>query len=142
MAEFTPLINGRSYDWAQITATIAGVPVAGIASIAYSETREVVENFGSGKRPVNRGFGNVESTATIGLHMIELERLQLAAPNGDIMEIPEFDVTVSFATADGAPANHIIKNCRFKNNGRDMSQGDTGVSTDIELATSHIQWTL
>lgn len=140
MANFAPLINGRAYDWSQITATIAGVPVAGITSINYAETRTIEENFGSGRRPVSRGFGNIESTATIGLYMTELERLQAAAPNRNIMDIPEFDVTISYVAEDGIPANHIIKNCRFKNNGRDVSQGDTGITTDIELAVSHIQW--
>ena len=141
MANFAPLINGRSYDWSQIIATIAGVPVAGITSISYSEERTVDENFGAGSRPVSRGFGNIESSATIGLHMTEIERLQAAAPNRNLMEIPEFDVTVSFATTEGSiPANHTIKNCRFKNNSRDMSQGDTSVSADLELAVSHIQF--
>jgi hypothetical protein len=137
---FAPLINGRAYDWAQITATIAGVPVAGITSITYSEERTVEENFGAGSRPVSRGFGNIEASATIGLHMTEVERIQLVAPNRNLMEIPEFDVTVTFAAEDQVPANHIIKNCRFKNNSRDMSQGDTGVSVDLELAVSHIKF--
>ena len=33
MVELEPLINGREYGWADITATIGGVPVTGITAI-------------------------------------------------------------------------------------------------------------
>jgi hypothetical protein len=140
MAIFPTLINGRSYDWSQITANIGGVPVAGIASISYEETQEIADNFGAGNRPVSRGFGIIESTGSVTLSMNEVERIQLASPNGLLSGIPEFDITVTFASADGVPANHTLKSCRFKGNKRDMSQGDTEVNVELELQIAEIKW--
>jgi len=140
MANFDALINGRSYDWSQITLTIAGVPIAGVAKITYKESTEIVDNFGGGRRPVNRGHGNITAEASISLHMEEIERIQALAPQRNIMLLPEFDIGVTFADNDQVPANHVIKNCRFMENARDISQGDTGVTPELPLATSNIEW--
>jgi hypothetical protein len=140
MAVIPTLINGKAYDWQQITCNIAGVPVAGVKAISYSEEQEIVDNYGAGNRPVSRGFGNIETEGSITLSMNEVERIQLAAPNGRLQAIPEFDITVTFAQADGTPANHVLKKCRFKNNGRDMSQGDTEFEIELDLQIAEIQW--
>ena len=140
MALFPTLINGRSDDWSQITCNIGGVPVAGIVAIAYEESHEIADNYGAGNRPISRGFGIIESSGSVTLSMTEIERIQLAAPNGLLSGIPEFDINVTFASADGLPANHTLKSCRFKGNKRDMSQGDTTVEVELDLMIAEIKW--
>ena len=140
MSIFPTLINGRAYDWSQITANIGGVPVAGITGVSYEETQEIADNYGAGNRPVSRGFGIIESTGSVTLSMNEVERIQLASPNGLLSGIPEFDITITFASADGLPANHTLKSCRFKGNKRDMSQGDTAIDVELDLQIAEIKW--
>jgi len=135
-----PLINGEAYSWSQITVNVLGREIAGITAVKYDEKQEIEDNKGAGTRPVSRGYGSIEATASVTLHMVELEELQSIAPEGNIMRIPEFDITVSYLPENGNIVNHTIHNCRFMSNMRDVKQGDKEIATEIELKTSHISW--
>jgi hypothetical protein len=135
-----PLVNGTSYSWAQIEARILNQPVAGIKEIKYEEKQEIVDNYGAGNRPVSRGYGKIETTASLKLEMAELEALQAAAPDRRLQAIPEFDIVVSYLPEGGKITSHTLHNVRFKTNGREAKEGDTSIDVDIELAVSHISW--
>lgn len=134
-----PQINGVGYTWGQIVLNILGSPIFGINSVNYTETQEIENTYGAGNFPVERGFGAIEFEGSIELHMKELELLQDIAPNGRLQEIPEFDIVVSYINEQRA-VTHTLKSCRFKNNGRETSQGDTGIAQSIELAIGSIKW--
>lgn len=135
----TPLINGRSYDFAQIRAAILGVVVPSISSIEYSETQEKKNNFGSGDRPVSRGQGAIDSKAKITMSMNDVEAIRKAAPDGSLLKVPAFDVVVTYLhpTASNV-VTHVLKNCEFTSDGVSGSQGDTDLKFDFELVPSHI----
>lgn len=136
----TPLINGEAYNWSQIALVILGVRVAGITAISYSDEQAMEDYFGAGTRPVSRGYGNITSQGSITLYAEEVERLQDVAPNGRIQDIAEFDIPVTFIPKNGIPRTHTLRNCRFKNNGRDVSQGDMSIEIELPLQVSHIEW--
>jgi len=136
-----PLINGQSYSWSQIEVRILNVPVAGITAISYEESEEMQDNWGAGKYPVSRGYGKIEATGSITLEMNEVEALQAAVPTGRLQDIPEFDIVVSYLPQGGNIVTHTLKNCRFKNNKREVNQGDMTIAVELELLISHIQWT-
>ena len=140
MADFTPLVNGQAYSYADITVTILGTPIAGITSISYSDTQEITENMGSGRFPVSRGFGTISSEASLTIDRAELNALLLASPGNRLQNIGEFDITVSYVPTGSAPVTDIIKNCRFKNTPSGASEGDSNVIAELELAVSHILW--
>lgn len=137
---FQPLINGTAYAWSQIVINILGQRPAGVSSINYSEEEEMQDNYGGGNRPVSRGYGRINTTGSITLHMEELEALQLSVSTGRIQDIPEFDIVVSFQPPGGVIVNHTLKNCRFKQNSREVAEGDMAISAEIELQISHINW--
>lgn len=135
------LINGKAYGWSQIELVILGVQVAGVTSINYDDTLEYEDGYGAGAFPVVRGSGNYAATGSITLSMEELEKLQEVAPQGRIQYIPEFDIIVSFVDAEtNRTKTHRLKSCRFKNNGREMSQNDKFFNKDIELIVAEIDW--
>lgn len=134
-----PLINGTAYDFAQIIVTILGVPVASISSIEYEETQEKVNNYGAGNRPVSRGAGAIEATATIEMSMNDISAIRDVAPNGSLLQVPAFDITVFFGNPQ-RPETHVLKNCEFKNDGISGSQGDTDLKKSFELVVSHIKF--
>lgn len=137
----TPLINGEAYSWSQIILNLLGNPIVGITSISYSDEQEMEDNYGAGKFPVNRGLGNITTEASITLYMAEIEALQDAVPSGRLQDIPEFDIVVSWIPNDASRAKtHILKNCRFMNNGREVEQGATSITTELNLKISHIDW--
>jgi len=140
MANFTPLVNGQAYSYADIIVTILGSPIAGITAVAYSDTQEITENFGAGQFPTSRGLGKIESEASITIDRAELNAILSAAPGNRLQNIGEFDITVSYVPAGSTPVTDIIKNCRFKNTTGGAAEGDSNVMAELELATSHIQW--
>lgn len=133
------LINGKAYDWVQVIATINGTELNGVKKIDYSEKQEKANNYGAGGRPVSRGAGRIEAEASITIDMTEAEKLTQSAPNRNLLEVPMFDVTVTFENA-GKVVTNIIKNCEFTNNMRGLEEGATGVEVELELLPSHIIW--
>lgn len=140
MPQNPPLINGRSYGWSDIVCSPGGVPVFGIKSINYQERQEIDNVYGAGSRPVSRGEGRITYEGSLTLSMEELEKLQAASPTGRIQEIPAFPIVVSFQPTTGQIVNHVLKFCRFKNNGRQVNEGDMDISQQIDLTIGDIQW--
>lgn len=134
-----PLINGTAYDFAQIIVNILGVPVASVSSIEYEETQEKVNNYGAGNRPVSRGKGAIEATATIEMSMNDIEAIRNVALDGSLLNVPAFDITVFFGNPQ-SPQTHVLKNCEFTNDGIGGSQGDTDLKKSFDLVVSHIKF--
>lgn len=134
-----PLINGQAYVWADIVATIAGVPLTGIIAIKYSEKQEKVNNYGIGSKPTSRGLGKIEYDASITLSMEELQRLQDASPNSRLIEVAPFNLVITYEK-DARTVIHKLKDCEFMENGRDISQGDTEITYEVPLIIADIDW--
>lgn len=136
----TPLVNGQAYSYVDIVVNILGVPLAGITAVTYEETGDIVNNFGAGRRPVSRGHGKIEPSASISIDRAEYNSLIQAAPGKNLMNIPEFDIIVSYLPEGSAPTSDILKNCRFKTNKSGGSEGDTNIIADLELVISNVEW--
>jgi len=135
-----PLINGKSYEWADIILNLLGVPIAGITAIMYGEKQDMKNIPGAGNRVVSRGYGNIEANAKITLLMEEVEAIQLVAPKGNIMAIPEFNITVVYLDPLLVTKVHTLRNVRFTGNQRDVKQGDTSIGVEMDLIISHVDW--
>lgn len=135
-----PLINGKSYEWSDITVNILGVTVVGITSIEYEEKQGMENIYGAGENPVSRGYGKFEPTAKITLLMEEIQAIMAVAPLGKIQKIPEFDISVVFIDSALTTVKHKLRNVRFMNNVRSSSSGDTSIPVECELILSHIDW--
>jgi hypothetical protein len=136
------LINGTEYSGVDIKVNIAGVPVYGISKISFSEDQEKVDYFALGSdRPVGRHRGVKKSTGSMTLYPREIEAIQKAAPNNDILDVAMFDVSII-----AAPINSdntftcVLKNAEFMKNGRDFDINATTQEVEIPLIISHIEW--
>ncbi len=132
-----PLVNGTAYDYTQIIARIAGVVMPSISSIDYEETQEKVNNYGLGNRPVSRGRGAIETSVSIEMSMNDVELIRGSAPNGSLLAIPPFDITIHFANPQN-PRTHVLKNCEFTTDGMSGAQGDGDLKKSFDLTCSHI----
>jgi len=135
-----PLINGKSYEWADIIVNVLSQPIIGITNIEYEEKQGMENIYGAGRFPVSRGYGKIEPTAKMTILMEELENIQTVAPQGRIQDIPEFDIVVMYVDAALVTRKHVLKNVRFMNNKRASSSGDTSIPVELELIISHIQY--
>lgn len=136
-----PLVNGQVFNYANIELNVMGVMVQGVTAIKYSDEQEVEDVMGLGPNPVGRSMGGITRTGAITFGMEELDKLEAASPTGRIQDLPEFTIVVSFVRRPGTPiVTHKLTDCRFKTNGRDMSQGDQYVKTEVALAIGNIQF--
>lgn len=135
-----PLINGKSYEWADIAINVLGVTVIGVTSIEYEEKQGMENIYGAGRFPVSRGYGKVEPTAKITLLMEEVQALMAVAPLGRLQDIPEFDISVIYLDAALVTVKHKLRNVRFMSNTRTSASGDTSIPVDLELILSHVEW--
>jgi hypothetical protein len=136
-----PFINGVQYHWGQVTVRALGNIFVGIEKISYEEKQEIQNNFGAGNYPIGQGLGKIESSGSFTLFQEELEALVAAAPQRRLQAIPNFDIVITFIPEAGQGlVSHTIRNCRITNNKRDMSSGDTKVSSEIAFICSHIDF--
>jgi hypothetical protein len=137
----TPLINGTRHSWANIRINMLGRTVTGVVAIAYDDTQEKTNNYGAGIYPVSRGRGRYEATAKITLHKYEVEAIETAAAGARLQAIPSFDIIVAYLpTGQDEVRTDIIRNCEFRNNKRDIKEGDTMIGVELDLIVSHIDW--
>lgn len=140
----TPLINGVEYSWSSIAFIVLGAPIYGVTAINYDENQTIENIPGASTMPVARGYGSFENTASITLHSGEVENIMRAARAkgySRIQDIPMFNIVVSYMPNDVNKAvKHTLRNVEFKQNPRNVSEGDTSIGVEIELAISHIDW--
>lgn len=142
MNKISPLINGQRHSWSSIEVQLLGRLITGMTGIKYEEKVEKKNYYGAGNMPVGRGIGNYEATASLTLHAYEVDAVQKSLPIGKrITDIEQFDITVCYLP-DGQDKliTHVIRNCEFTGNKRELSQNDTEISIELELICSHIEW--
>lgn len=132
------LINGKSNEWADIVINILGVPFTSAQEIEYDNPQNMENVMGAGNKVISRGYGDFNPTGKVTLLMEEVEALQAVAPQGVLQRIPEFDITVFYFDPSLPPRTHTLKGCRFKNNGRKSSRGDTSIKVELELIVADV----
>ena len=135
----TPLINGRAYAWENVLVNIGGRVVKGIQAIEYDDEQEIEDNPGVGNQPVSRGFGQINYSGSLTLHMEEVEALQAASPTGRLQDLPFFNITVAFSNG-AKTTTHLLEAVTMKNNGRKMQVNDKRVDVVIPLAIGRIKF--
>jgi hypothetical protein len=135
-----PLINGKTYEYADITCIILGVTIIGVTAIEYGEEANIENIYATGRYPVARGYGQVEPSAKVTILMNDVMNIVSIAPQGRLHDIPEFDVIVSFTDANLIPVVHKIKNCRFKKNMITSASGDTSIAIELDLVISNVEF--
>jgi len=138
------VINNVAYSWAMIELTAPALTgstnsnptiLEGVTAIKWNKKRNVKLNYGLGGNPVNRGFGNMEPTASITMDYNT--QVQLRALAGSLMEIGEFDLVISFAnelgTENWTTETVTLKGCMFNEDGFEAAQDDTTLTKEFDL---------
>ena len=135
-----PLINGKSYEYADVTLIVLGIPIVGTTAIEYGEVANTENIYATGRFPVSRAFGTVEPAAKITLLMEEVNNIVTVSPNGRLYEIPAFDIVVTYTDPSLITVTHKLRNGQFKNNKIGAATGDTSIPVELDLVISHIEW--
>lgn len=133
------LVNGKSFDYAQIIPLFLGVPLPSLTSITYEEIQEKVNNMGTGNRPVSRGHGAIDASGSMELSMSDIEAMRDVAPEGSLLFIPASDFVLVFANP-GNVQTHVLKNLEFTNDGGANTLADTDLKLTLNFVISHVQY--
>lgn len=138
---YNPEINGVVHGWSNLYVAINGITVEGISKISYKDSQTVENIYGAGQAPIGRGYGKIECTAKITLERGEVEAIRTSSETGRLQDIAPFDIIVQFLPLNGQKlVTHRIRNCQFKDDGVELSEGDTSNFTEFELVVSNIEW--
>lgn len=117
------------------SANANSVILQGVTGIKWNRKWNVKTNYGLGGKPVNRGFGNWEYTASITLDYNA--QVQLRNLRGSLTALGEFDLIISFAnefeTEDWTTETVTLKGCLFTEDGMEASQDDTNITKEFDL---------
>lgn len=134
------LINGQSFDHANIRVNIAGVQVWGVKSVSAKRKSNKSNNPGVGGEPVSRGSGTVEYEASITLSMVDVDKIRKAIPTRQIGDIPPFPVVITMRRGLVNETCTLIS-AEFDEDGFSSAVGNTDIEVELPLIIAGIQWT-
>jgi len=137
-------INGREYEWGDISVVVGGVPIAGFRAVSYKRTREKEAIYAKGRKAHSIQVGNETITGSITFTQSQLEALELAT--GGNLLTAKVDIIVSY----GAEANagsvgsavistDIIVGAEFTEYEKGMSQGDKFMEIEMPFLALDIK---
>jgi hypothetical protein len=134
------LINGKSYENADISVNIGGTVIAGITAINYMEEDNIEGVYGAGRKQVSYGVGQIKPSGSVTMLLEEVLNIIAVSPNGRIQNLPLFNITVSYTDATLVTVTHRLIKCKFKTNKIDTKSGDTSIPVEIPLFIGDIKW--
>jgi hypothetical protein len=137
-------INGREYEWADISIVFGGVPIAGFREIKYKRQREKEAMFAKGRKAHSIQSGNESVAGNLKFTQSQMEALELAT-GGNILTA-RVDIVVSYgaetnvtSVAGTAISTDIITCVEFTEYEKGMSQGDKFMEIDMPFLALDIK---
>jgi len=122
-------INGREYEWADISLVVGGAPIVGFRKISYKREREKEAMFAKGRKAHSIQSGNEKISGSLTFTQSQLEALEVAT-GGNILTA-KVDIVVSYgaeanasSVASAAISTDEIIGAEFTEYEKGMSQGD------------------
>lgn len=118
------MFNSREYEWADVSAVVAGRPVTGLRGIKYVTKQEKELLYAKGCKPHGIQHGNKDYSGEITLLQSEYEALRTAA-GGDILDI-QLDIVVSYGNPSKGDAMVVdtLVGVEFTEDNTEWKQGD------------------
>lgn len=130
------IINGRQYEFADVTLILGGRDVVGLRGISYTESQEKETIYGKGNKPLAIQKGNFSYEGSITLLQSEVETLRVLAKT-ETGRASLMGLTLDAVVCYGDPLKgdvmitDRINSLQFTEDPKEMSQGDN--SMEIEL---------
>lgn len=139
MTILPPLINGKSYEHADVTLTVMGTVIAGVTAISFSETLDDMKGItGAGRDFVSYTNGKLKKDGSITLKYEEVANIEDVAPNGKLYDIPLFPITVSFTDATLVTRAYVIT-AKFKGVKLETKDSDGAIDIQLDLFVASIK---
>lgn len=132
-------INGREYEWADISLVVGGVSIVGFRKVSYKRSVEKEAMYAKGRRAHSIQSGNESVEGSISFTQSQLQALEAAV--GDIL-LSSFDVIVCYGaelgSSDTTITTDVIKGVEFTEYEKSMSQGDKFMEIEMPFVALSI----
>jgi hypothetical protein len=117
-------INGRQYEFADLTLVMGGRDVTGFRGIKYSAKQEKEPLYGKGNKPISIQKGNISYEGEISLVQSELETLR-ALGGGSVLGL-QLDAVVAYGnpSAGDVLITDTLIGIQFTEEAKEIKQGD------------------
>ena len=135
------VINGRDYEWADVTVIGAGRDILGLLGIEYSEKQEKEALYGKGNRPVGIQKGNKICEGTLKVRQSELAGLEELSSTHSVLDL-QINLSVRYGNpSTGAPmTTDRLFNVQFTEHKKGINQGDKKMEVDLPFICTDIVW--
>lgn len=89
------IINGREYEWADVTVIGAGRDIIGVLGVEYSEKQEKELLYGKGNKATGIQKGNKSCEGSLKVRQSELEGLEDLSASHSILDL-QINLAVSY----------------------------------------------
>lgn len=130
------VINGRQYEFADVTLILGGRDVVGLRGISYTEKQEKEVIYGKGNKPLAIQKGNFSYEGSVTLLQSEVETLRVLAKSQS-GRTSLMNLTLDAIVCYGDPLKgdvmitDRVNSLQFTEDAKEMKQGDN--SMEIEL---------
>lgn len=134
------VINGRQYEFADLTLYLGGRDVTGFRGIKYTSAQEKEALYGKGNRALSIQKGNIAHSGEISLTQSELETLKMEG-GGSVLNL-----SLNAVVCYGNPAKgdmlitDKIKGLQFTEEAKEMKQGDKFMEITLPFLCLDIEY--
>ena len=130
------IINGREYEWGDISLQLGGKVVAGARGISYKESQEKNLLYGKGNKPISVQRGNISYSGELTLLQSEVESLhELARESGHRASLLELNLNAVVCYGNPALGDPMITDMlygiQFTEVEKAMKQGDPNMEIKL-----------
>lgn len=131
--------DGKAYDSGDVVITLLGSQANEVEDISYGTKQDHQLNYALGStRAKTWSRGKVSHECSMTIAMTEAVLIEKAAPNGDLLALPPFDVHVTYINEFNDIINDTIT-CKFMDQGREV-QGDMGLKKKYDMFVLDISY--
>lgn len=141
------IINGRQYEWADITLLLGGRPVTGARGVSYKESQEKELLYGKGNRPLSVQKGNISYEGEFTFLQSEINTLcELARAQKGRASIMELNLNALVCYGEPTKGDPMVTdrllNIQFTEVEKSMSQGDKNMEVSLPFVCTNIHYNI
>jgi hypothetical protein len=139
------IINGRQYEWADISLILGGRLVTGARGISYKESQEKELLYGKGNRPMSIQKGNKKYEGSVTLLQSEVETLKELG-RSIVGRASILDLNLNAVVRYGDPSKGDVMltdqlfNIQFTEVEKSMKQGDKNMEVTLPFICTDIKY--
>ena len=128
-----PTFNSKEYAWSDVRIFMFGRFVTGARSVSYTVSKEKEALYAAGDEPRAIQSGNKSYSGSITLLQSEIRALTNAAGKKHLVDIPGFQVVVSYGDANTPITTDRLKAMEFTEYEKSISQNDKYMEIELPM---------